>query len=107
MFYVVADGTAYVMDHADDTPYGCDVRVDGSIDFDSAFDFDPRMDEEDLEYTAHILHHLKQIAQLTEEHSKVFVKWRNSTTFLISSPLLIMMLHQYVFAHVLTLNQSK
>lgn len=74
MYYVVADGVAYVMDHADDTPYGADVRPDGSIDWDSTYDFDPRMDEEDLEYTAHILHNLKQIAQLSQEHNKVFVK---------------------------------
>lgn len=76
MFYVVADGIAYVMDHADDTPYGAYVDNDGNVDWDSCFDFDPRMDEEDLEYSAHILHHLQQIVQLTDEYNnkEVYVK---------------------------------
>jgi len=69
MFYVVADGIAYVMDNSDSTPYGAYVNDDGSIDWDSCFDFDPRMDEEDLEYSAHILYHLKEIALLTEEYN--------------------------------------
>ena len=76
MYYVVADGLAYAMDHANDTPYGAPVNDDGSIDWDNAYDFDPRMDSEELEYCAHILHHLKQIAMLTEEHNnnEVYVK---------------------------------
>jgi len=74
MYYVVAGDIAYVMDSANSTAYGAAVNNDGSIDWDCTFDFDPRMDEEDLEYTAHILHNLKQIAQLTEEHNNIFVK---------------------------------
>jgi hypothetical protein len=74
MYYVVAGDIAYVMDSIDSTPYGAAVNTDGTIDWDCTFDFDPRMDEELMEYTAHVLHNLKQIAQLTQEYNKVFVK---------------------------------
>tara|TARA_B100001964_G_C13946397_1_gene471337 strand:- start:340 stop:564 length:225 start_codon:yes stop_codon:yes gene_type:complete len=74
MYYIVADGNAYIMDSIDSTPYGAAVNSDGTIDWDCTFDFDPRMDEELMEYTAHVLHNLKQIAQLTQEYNKVFVK---------------------------------
>jgi hypothetical protein len=62
------------MDSIDSTPYGAAVNTDGTIDWDCTFDFDPRMDEELMEHTAHVLNHLKQIAQLTQEYNKVFVK---------------------------------
>jgi len=74
MYYVVAGDIAYVMDSIDGTPYGAAVNTDGTIDWDCTFDFDPRMDEELMEHTAHVLNHLKQIAQLTQEYNKVFVK---------------------------------
>jgi hypothetical protein len=74
MYYVVAGDIAYVMDHADDTPYGAAVNLDGTVDWDCTFNFDSSMDEEDMEYTAHVLHNLKQIVQLTQEHKEVYVK---------------------------------
>lgn len=77
MYYVVADGNAYAMDHANDVPYGAPVRVDGTVDWDSSYDFSPTMDEDLQEYAAHVLYHLQKIAELTEEYNNtkgVFVK---------------------------------
>lgn len=81
MYYVVADGHAYAMDHSLDTPYGAPVCTDGTIDWDAAYDFDfsngmEGMNEEEVEYVAHICYHLQQIAKLTEEYNKqeVYVK---------------------------------
>ena len=50
-FYIVADGNAYALDD-DGTPFGAPVLMDGSVDWDNAYDFDPC--EEDLDYVAHI-----------------------------------------------------
>jgi hypothetical protein len=54
-------------------PFGAPVRMDGSIDWDSAYDFDP--DHEDVEFVAHMCDKLFQAQQLhTEQFNEVFVK---------------------------------
>ena len=71
-FYLVVDDTAFALDD-EGTPYGAPVAYDGSVEWDSAFDFDPN--EEDVEYVAHMFYYLKQAEQLHHEHnSEVFIK---------------------------------
>jgi len=70
-FYLVADGNAYAIDG--DDLYGAPVNLDGTVDWDSAYDFDPC--DEDVEYVAHMCYYLKQAQQLTlEQNNEVFVK---------------------------------
>ena len=70
-FYLVADGNAYAIEG--DDLYGAPVNLDGTVDWDAAYDFDPC--EEDVEYVAHMCYYLKQAQQLTlEQNSEVFVK---------------------------------
>ena len=71
-FYLVADGNAFALDD-DGTPFGAPVNIDGTVDWDCSYDFDPN--EEDVEYVAHMCYYLKQAEQLHQEHnSEVFVK---------------------------------
>ena len=52
MFYLVADGNAFALDD-DGTVFGAPVNMDGTVDWDGSYDFDPN--EEDVEYVAHML----------------------------------------------------
>ena len=79
MFYLVAAGNAYAMDHSNDTMYGMFCYEDQSVDIDNPYDIAyDEVDEEEQEYLAHIAYHLQQIAKLTEEHrqlnTEVFIK---------------------------------
>lgn len=78
MFYLVAAGNAYAMDHSEDTMYGMTCHDDQTVDVDDCFDIAyHKLTEEEQEYLAHVAYHLQQIAKLTEEHQKlseVFVK---------------------------------
>jgi len=75
MFYVVANGNAYALDHSKDIPYSAPVNFDGTIDWDNSYEFNYyNMEEDDKEYVAHVIYHLQQIAKLSEEHQEVFVK---------------------------------
>ena len=72
LFYLVAGGNAYAIDD-ENIPFGAPVKLDGTIDWDAAYDFEPC--DEDVEYVAHMCYYLKQAAQLHTEHqSEVFVK---------------------------------
>ena len=72
MFYLVAAGNGYAMDHAGDIMYGMTVYEDNTVDIDDAYDIDyDAVDEEEQEYLAHIAYHMQQIAKLTEEHRKL------------------------------------
>ena len=71
-FYIVADGNAYALDD-DNVAFGAPVRLDGTVDWDCAYDFDPC--DEDIEYVAHVCQLLVQAQALTNEHNQeVFVK---------------------------------
>jgi hypothetical protein len=75
MFYVVANGKAYALDHSGDIPYTAPILSDGVIDWDQAYDVVwDNYDEEEQEYIAHVCYHLQQIVKLSEEHQEVFVK---------------------------------
>ena len=50
-FYIVADGNAYALDD-DNVAFGAPVKLDGTVDWDCAYDFDPC--DEDIEYVAHM-----------------------------------------------------
>ncbi|BCU94028.1 MAG: hypothetical protein CM15mV3_3140 [Caudoviricetes sp.] len=50
-FYIVADGNAYALDD-DNVAFGAPVKLDGTVDWDCAYDFDPC--DEDIEYVAHV-----------------------------------------------------
>ena len=39
-FYIVADGNAYALDD-DNVAFGAPVKLDGTVDWDCAYDFDP------------------------------------------------------------------
>ena len=71
-FYIVADGNAYALDD-DNVAFGAPVKLDGTVDWDCAYDFDPC--DEDIEYVAHMCQLLVQAQALTNEHNQeVFVK---------------------------------
>jgi hypothetical protein len=76
MFYIVANNTAYALDHSNDVPYKAPVLSNGMIDWDQSYDVNYEdLTEDEQEYVAHIFYHLQQVAQLTEEHNQtVFVK---------------------------------
>jgi hypothetical protein len=71
-FYIVADCDAFALDD-DGVPYGAPVNVDGTVDWDASYDFNPC--EEDVEYVAHMCYHLTEAAKLYQEHTvEVFAK---------------------------------
>lgn len=75
MFYIVAAGNAYAMDHPGDAMYGMTCHNDNTVDVDDCFDINwDKLDDEEREYLAHVAYHLQEIAKLTEEHQEVFVK---------------------------------
>ena len=54
-------------------PFGAAVKLDGSIDWENAYDFDPC--DEDVEFVAHMCDKVMQAKALHDEHfSGVFVK---------------------------------
>ena len=63
MFYLVADGNAFALDD-DGTVFGAPVNMDGTVDWDGSYDFDPN--EEDVEYVAHMCQYLTLAAKLTK-----------------------------------------
>ena len=72
MFYLVADGNAFALDD-DGTVFGAPVNMDGTVDWDGSYDFDPN--EEDVEHVAHMCQYLTLAAELTKEHDQeVFIK---------------------------------
>jgi hypothetical protein len=72
LFYLVAGGNAYAIDD-DNIPFGAPVKLDGTIDWDQAYDFDPC--DEDVEFVAHMCDKLMQAKALHDEQfSEVFVK---------------------------------
>ena len=75
MFYIVAAGNAYAIDHSTDAMYGMTCYDDNTVDIDDCFDINWHdLDDEEREYLVHVAYHLQQIAKLTEEHQEVFVK---------------------------------
>ena len=75
-YYIVADGNAYGIED-DGYMFGAPVKMDGTPDWDCAYDFDFErgMDEEDAEYVIHICNLLKQAFDLTKEYNQeVLVK---------------------------------
>ena len=71
-FYIVADGNAYAMED-DGYMFGAPVFEDNTVDWDSAYDFEP--DESDVEYVAHMCKLLQDIKSLQVEHTReVFSK---------------------------------
>ena len=72
LFYLVAGGNAYAIDD-ENIPFGAPVKLDGTVDWDGSYDFDPN--EEDVEYVAHMCQYLTLAAELTKEHDQeVFIK---------------------------------
>ena len=51
LHYLVAGGNAYAIDD-DNIPFGAAVKLDRSIDWENAYDFDPC--DEDVEFVAHM-----------------------------------------------------
>jgi len=75
MFYIVAAGNAYAMDHSTDTMYAMTCYDDNTVDIDDCFEINwCNLDDQEREYLAHVAYHLQEIAKLTEEHQEVFVK---------------------------------
>jgi hypothetical protein len=75
MHYIVTNGNAYAIDHAEDAIYGAPVLENGNVDWDDAYDIAwDNLDEEEREYVAHLAYHLQEIAKLSEEHLEVFIK---------------------------------
>ena len=67
-----AGANAYAIDD-DNIPFGDAVKLDGSIDWENAYDFDPC--DEDVEFVAHRCDKVMQAKALHAEHfSVVFVK---------------------------------
>jgi len=64
-FYLVSDGNAYAIDD-DGSVFGAPVLVDGTVEWDAAYDFDPC--DEDIELVAHMCNLVKQAADLQQEH---------------------------------------
>lgn len=72
LFYLVAGGNAYALDE-DNMPFGAPVRMDATIDWDAAYDFDP--DQEDIEFVAHMIKYVQDSKKLHEEQfNEVFYK---------------------------------
>ena len=72
-YYIVADADAFALEDDGITVFGAPVNVDGTVDWDNAYDFDPC--EEDVEYVAHMSKLLLDTAKLYQEHTmEVFAK---------------------------------
>ena len=73
-FYLVADGNAYALDD-NGIAFGAPVNKDNSVDWEHSYDFSEHLEEDELEYIAHMCQNLKQAQALTHEfHHEVFVK---------------------------------
>ena len=73
-FYLVADGNAYALDK-DGAPFGAPVFEDNTVDRDHSYDFSEDLEDDELEYIAHMCQLLVQAQGLTIEHyNEVFVK---------------------------------
>ena len=73
-FYLVADGNAYALDE-DGTVFGAAVFQDGTIDWENSYAFSDHLEEDELEYVAHMCQLLVQAQALTNENNQeVFTK---------------------------------
>jgi hypothetical protein len=72
-YYLVADADAFALEDDGITVFGAPVNVDGTVDWDNAYDFEPCV--EDVEYVAHMSKLLIDSAKLYHEHNvEVFTK---------------------------------
>jgi len=67
VYYLVANEQAFALDDDGVTVIGAPVNVDGTVDWDCSYDFDPN--EEDVEYVAHMSKLLIDSAKLYYEHN--------------------------------------
>jgi len=67
VYYLVANEQAFALDDDGVTVFGAPVNVDGTVDWDCSYDFDPN--EEDVEYVAHMSKLLIDSAKLYYEHN--------------------------------------
>lgn len=65
-FYLVAGEDAIALDD-DGIAFGAPVNADGTVDWEDSYDFDPT--EEDVDYIAHAVNLLNQMAELYHEHN--------------------------------------
>jgi len=73
-FYLVADGNAYALDD-EGIAFGAPVNEDNSVDWEHSYAFSDCLEEDEIEYIAHMCQLLKQAQALTTEHyNEVFVK---------------------------------
>jgi hypothetical protein len=71
-FYLVADGNAFAIEE-DGYMFGAPVSEDGSVNWDSSYEFDP--DDQDVDYIAHMCQLLQHAQSLTiEQTNEVFIK---------------------------------
>jgi len=72
-YYLVVNEQAFALEEDGITVFGAPVNIDGTVDWDAAYDFDPC--EEDVEYVAHMSKLLIDAAKLYYEHNvEVFIK---------------------------------
>jgi len=74
-FYLVADGNAYALDE-DGTAFGAAVFQDGTIDWENSYAFSDHLEEDELDYVAHMCQLLVRAQALTTEQNnqEVFTK---------------------------------
>tara|TARA_R100001463_G_scaffold107473_1_gene162055 strand:+ start:1171 stop:1407 length:237 start_codon:yes stop_codon:yes gene_type:complete len=73
-FYLVADGNAYALDD-NGIAFGAPVNNDNTVDWDHSYDFSEDLEEDEVEYIAHMCQVLLKAQALTHEfHHEVLVK---------------------------------